>query len=98
MRKLKAAYKGFEQAFVTEWEGIEQGLIDCLIRSMDSRVNTVLGVKGWHTHYWHLDFFYIHPKNVNLRLQCTIYSQLIQNPYILAVAEVICMWLTKIYG
>jgi hypothetical protein len=51
MGKSKAAYRAFIQAIVTEWEDIDQDLIDNLIKSMDSRVNTVLEAKGWHTRY-----------------------------------------------
>ena len=51
MGKSEEAYQRLFQAIREGWEAIGQEVINDLIKSMDTRVNTVLAAKGWYTRF-----------------------------------------------
>jgi len=51
MGKSEEAYQRLFQAIREGWEAIGQEVINDLIKSMDTRVNTVLTAKGWYTRF-----------------------------------------------
>jgi DDE superfamily endonuclease len=51
MGKSEADYQRLYTAIHEGWDAIGQEAIDELIRSMDTRVNAVIRVKGWYTRF-----------------------------------------------
>lgn len=51
MGKSDADREALERAIYEAWDAIGQGVIDNLIKSMDTRVNSVIAARGWYTRF-----------------------------------------------
>jgi hypothetical protein len=51
MGESEQAYQRLFQAIREGWEAIGQDVINNLIKSMDTRVNTVIHAEGWYTRF-----------------------------------------------
>ena len=54
MDESEEAYQRLFQVICEGWEAIAQDVINDLIKSMDTRVNSVIRAKGWYIRFWYL--------------------------------------------